>query len=146
MPAYFLINEKKVPFNSAAHDEEMPLLWFLRDIVKLTDTKYGCGIGLCGACTVLINGKAKRSCQIPLAQLNETDAITTIQGLNVNAPTILRWKKNNIPQCGYCQTGIILSCHSAYLSSSSATTELSLTKQHLCRCGTYQRMERQTDI
>ena len=90
-------------------DPEMPLLWFLRDELQLTGTKYGCGLGLCGACTVHLDGKAVRSCQTPMKKV-DGKRIITIEGLAVSGDHALQaaWKQHNVPQCGYCQSGQIM--------------------------------------
>src|SRR5579862_3109278 len=90
-------------------DPEMPLLWYLRDIVELTGTKFGCGIGQCGACTVHVNGEAARSCSTPM-KFTDGKAVTTIEGLSPKGdhPVQQAWRKVNVPQCGYCQGGQIM--------------------------------------
>src|SRR3974377_262447 len=87
-------------------DPAMPLLWYIRDMIDLTGTKFGCGMGLCGACTVHINGKAARSCQMPMNDV-EGKSITTIEGLSTKADSPIQraWRQVNVPQCGYCQSG-----------------------------------------
>jgi len=122
---------------------EMPLLWALRDIVKLTGSKYGCGKGLCGACTVHIDGEATRSCVLPVSAA-VGKKVTTIEGLSENAdhPVQKAWMALNVPQCGYCQSGQIMSA--ASLLSKNPTPNDSDIDQamsgNLCRCGTYPRI------
>ncbi|MCG8672202.1 MAG: (2Fe-2S)-binding protein [Pseudomonadales bacterium] len=124
-------------------EPDMPLLWALRDFIRLTGTKYGCGQGLCGACTVHLNGKAIRSCITPVSAI-EGQKVTTIEGLSEDAehPVQQAWIKNNVPQCGYCQPGQIMSA-SALLASNSAPTDDDIDRAmsgNLCRCGTYPRI------
>ena len=124
-------------------DPEMPLLWYLRDELQLTGTKYGCGIGMCGACTVHLNGAATRSCQTPM-QSAAGKAVTTIEGLSATAnhPVQIAWKQNNVPQCGYCQSGQIMQA-AALLKQKPKPTDPDIDaamKGNICRCGTYQRI------
>jgi isoquinoline 1-oxidoreductase alpha subunit len=120
---------------------ETPLLWVLRDELKLTGTKYGCGIAQCGACTVHADGKAIRSCQTPVAQA-ATMKITTIEGLGGTHPVQAAWIKHDVPQCGYCQSGQIMSA-TALLSDNPHPSDDDIDKAmsgNICRCGTYQRI------
>jgi len=123
-------------------DPDMPLLWYLRDILGLTGTKFGCGIGLCGACTVHRNGKAIRSCSTPMATLAAAE-ITTIEGISeADVPVRNAWIKHNVPQCGYCQSGQIMAAISLLRGKRQLTDE-EIDKGMLinvCRCGTYQRI------
>jgi isoquinoline 1-oxidoreductase subunit alpha len=124
-------------------DPEMPLLWYLRDILGLTGTKYGCGMALCGACTVLSNGKAIRSCSEPMSKVEGLE-ITTIEGVSAHGPHAVQkaWAEVNVPQCGYCQTGQIMQAISL-LSSKPHPTDADIDEQmsgNICRCGTYQRI------
>jgi len=124
-------------------DPEMPLLWYLRDILGLTGTKYGCGMGLCGACTVLENGKAIRSCATSLKQV-EAHEITTIEGISAHGSHTVQkaWAEVNVPQCGYCQTGQIMQAISL-LSTKPHPTDADIDDEmsgNICRCGTYQRI------
>lgn len=126
-------------------DPEMPLLWALRDLLGLTGTKYGCGVGLCGTCTVLVEGEAQRACQLPLAAAT-TRAITTIEGLSADGqhPLQQAWLSEAVSQCGYCQAGQILTAV-ALLSKTPQPTDADIDAtfaQNLCRCGTYQRIRR----
>jgi isoquinoline 1-oxidoreductase alpha subunit len=124
-------------------EPEMPLLWFLRDELQMTGTKYGCGAGLCGACTVHLNGAAVRSCQTPMkAVANKT--VTTIEGLHPQAahPVQQAWQAHNVPQCGYCQSGQIMQA-AALLKQKANPTDDDIDaamKGNICRCGTYQRI------
>jgi len=124
-------------------DPEMPLLWFLRDVADLTGTKYGCGIGQCGACTVHVDGAVARSCLTKMSDV-AGKTVTTIEGLspNGNHPLQLAWKENNVPQCGYCQTGQIMQA-AALLKSKPKPTDRDIDQAmsgNICRCGTYQRI------
>lgn len=124
-------------------DPEMPLLWYLRDLLELTGTKYGCGMGLCGACTVHVNGTAVRSCQTPM-QSTARKTIVTIEGLAAagNHPVQNAWQKVNVPQCGYCQSGQIMQAVSL-LKQKAKPTDADIEaamKGNICRCGTYQRI------
>lgn len=124
-------------------DPDMPLLWFLRDQLEMTGTKFGCGMGLCGACTVHINGSATRSCVTPMKSL-EGKAITTIEGLSTNGTHALQnaWRACNVPQCGYCQSGQIMQA-AALLKEKAKPTDQQIDdamQGNICRCGTYQRI------
>ena len=126
-------------------DPETPLLWVLRDTLALTGTKYSCGIGECGACTVLLDGQATRSC-IRSVSSAEGRQITTIEGLSpdVSHPVQKAWMAENVPQCGYCQSGQILTA-AALLSENPNPTEAEIDAAMsgvLCRCGTYQRIRK----
>ncbi len=124
-------------------DPEMPLLWFLRDELQLTGTKYGCGMGLCGSCTVHLNGAAARSCLTPMKSAAGKD-IVTIEGLNAKAehPVQQAWKQCNVPQCGYCQSGQIMQAASLLKQKPKPTDQDidEAMKGNICRCGTYQRI------
>ena len=124
-------------------DPQMPLLWYLRDILGLTGTKYGCGMALCGACTVHQNGKAIRACVSPMSKLAGTE-IRTIEGLSADGshPVQKAWMKINVPQCGYCQPGQIMQA-AALLATNHHPTDAQIDEAmagNLCRCGTYQRI------
>ena len=123
-------------------EPDTPLLWVLRDSIGLTGTKYGCGIGQCGACTVMINGLAVRSCSVPVSRAMATP-ITTIEGLSTDGshPVQLAWKEFDVPQCGYCQSGMILAA-AALLAKTPKPTEDDIDRQitNACRCGTYHRV------
>ena len=134
------VNGKSQTFEG---DAEMPLLWYLRDILGLTGTKFGCGMALCGACTVLQNGKAIRSCSTQMGKVEGAE-ITTIEGISANGPHTVQkaWESVNVPQCGYCQPGQIMQAISL-LSSKSNPTDADIDEQmagNICRCGTYQRI------
>ena len=133
--------------NGIAHtvdlEPETPLLWVLRDSLKLTGTKYGCGIAQCGACTVLIDGQATRSCSIPIAAV-AGKSITTIEGLSPDRshPVQRAWIEVDVPQCGYCQSGQIMSAASLLAKNAKPSdSEIDeAMKGNICRCGTYQRI------
>jgi isoquinoline 1-oxidoreductase alpha subunit len=122
---------------------DTPLLWVIREHVGLTGTKYACGIAQCGACTVHIDGKAVRSCVYPLAAVEESQKITTIEGLSATGehPLQQAWAQLDTPQCGYCQPGMIMAS-AALLSDNPAPTDADIDRQitNICRCGTFQRV------
>lgn len=126
-------------------DPEMPLLWYLRDVLELTGTKFGCGMALCGACTVHRNGEAIRACTTPMRYVDGT-SITTIEGLARNSglhPVQKAWIEANVPQCGYCQAGQIMQA-AALLRSNRKPTDQEIDEAmsgNICRCGTYQRIK-----
>ena len=124
-------------------DSTMPLLWFLRDVLDLTGTKFGCGMGLCGACTVHLDGRAIRSCLTPVAQALGRN-VTTIEGLSPDGhhPLQVAWIKNNVPQCGYCQAGQIMTAADLLgQNPSPSMDEINTALQgNICRCGTYLRI------
>jgi isoquinoline 1-oxidoreductase subunit alpha len=123
-------------------EPDAPLLWVIRDELGLTGTKFGCGIGACGACTVHVNGKATRSCVVPVAAVVNAQ-ITTIEGIGAQGLTALQaaWIRHQVPQCGYCQSGMIMAI-SALLATNPAPTddELKTAITNICRCGTYPRV------
>jgi isoquinoline 1-oxidoreductase alpha subunit len=124
-------------------DPAMPLLWALRDLLGLTGTKYGCGIGACGACTVHLNGEAVRSCVTAIGDVGNQE-ITTIEGLSPDGthPVQRAWVDNNVPQCGYCQAGQIMQA-AALLKDTPKPSDQQITDAmsgNICRCGTYQRI------
>jgi isoquinoline 1-oxidoreductase alpha subunit len=132
--------------NGIAHtvdlEPETPLLWVLRDSLKLTGTKFGCGIAQCGACTVLIDGHATRSCSIPIAAV-AGKSITTIEGLSPDGthPVQLAWIEFDVPQCGYCQSGQIMAAVALLKENPKPTdTDINLQMTNICRCGTYPRI------
>jgi isoquinoline 1-oxidoreductase alpha subunit len=134
------VNGKSQTFDG---DPEMPLLWYLRDILGLTGTKFGCGMALCGACTVLENGKAIRSCSTQMAKVGGAE-ITTIEGISAKGPHAVQkaWEAVNVPQCGYCQPGQIMQAISL-LSSTPHPSDADIDEKmagNICRCGTYQRI------
>ena len=124
-------------------DAAMPLLWYLRDELGLTGTKFGCGIGACGACTVHLEGTAVRSCSTPM-QLLEGKHIVTIEGLDDagNHPVQLAWRAANVPQCGYCQSGQIMQAAALLKTTPDPTVQEIDTAMsgNICRCGTYVRI------
>ena len=126
-------------------DPDMPLLWALRDLLRLTGTKYGCGMGVCGACTVQEDGKAVRSCQVQLATTVGKEYVT-IEGLSANGdhPCQKAWLEEDVSQCGYCQAGMIMQAAALILGKSKVSDEDidSSLGSHVCRCGTYQRIRR----
>jgi isoquinoline 1-oxidoreductase subunit alpha len=124
-------------------DPEMPLLWYLRDQLQLIGSKYGCGIGLCGACTVHVDGAATRSCLITMSNAAGKEVVT-IEGLSANGehPVQQAWKTLYVPQCGYCQTGQIMQVV-ALLKEKPKPTDQDIDaamQGNICRCGTYQRI------
>ena len=127
-------------------DEDTPLLWVIRDELELTGTKFGCGKGLCGACTIHINGIETRSCQTPIDFLEDGDEITTIEGLSEDSshPVQKAWIKHDVPQCGYCQPGQIMTA-SGFLSRNNNPTDKDIDnamRMNICRCGTYPRLKK----
>ena len=134
------INDKDLALDA---DPEMPLLWAIRDLAGMTGTKYGCGKGLCGSCTVHVDGEAVRSCTYPVSQA-AGKTITTIEGLSEdgNHPVQVAWRELNVAQCGYCQPGQIMSAV-ALLKNNPAPTDKDIDTAmdgNLCRCGTYTRI------
>jgi isoquinoline 1-oxidoreductase alpha subunit len=124
-------------------DPDMPLLWYLRDDLRLTGTRFGCGAGLCGACTVHIEGQAARSCQATMRTL-ENKRIVTIEGLSADGshPVQRAWAATNVPQCGYCQAGQIMQA-AALLARTPNPSDQDIDRGmagNICRCGTYQRI------
>ncbi len=124
-------------------EPDMPLLWYLRDILELTGTKYGCGIGQCGSCTVHLDGKAVRSCQTLMKEA-AGKTIVTIEGLSVHGdhPVQRAWREINVPQCGYCQSGQMMQA-AALLKEHPKPTDQNIDDAmngNICRCGTYQRI------
>ena len=135
-----IVNGKSL---AADVDPTMPLLWFLRDTIGLTGTKYGCGIAECGACTVHVEGTATRSCVTPVGDV-AGKKITTIEGLSPHGdhPLQQAWIAQQVPQCGYCQTGIIMTA-AELLAKKTKPTDADINSAlsgHICRCGTYQRI------
>jgi isoquinoline 1-oxidoreductase alpha subunit len=137
---HFKVNGRAQNFDG---DPEMPLLWYVRDILGLTGTKFGCGMALCGACTVLQNGKAIRSCTKQMATVEGLE-ITTIEGISANGSHAVQkaWAEVNVPQCGYCQPGQIMQAVSLLSSKPKPTDDDidSTMSGNICRCGTYQRI------
>ena len=124
-------------------DPSMPLLWYLRDELGLTGTKFGCGVAACGACTVHIDGEATRACRTPISEVNGK-SVTTIEGLDPegNHPVQKAWRALNVPQCGYCQAGQIMQA-AALLKQTPHPSDADIDNTmygNICRCGTYQRI------
>ncbi|MCW8926502.1 MAG: (2Fe-2S)-binding protein [Xanthomonadales bacterium] len=126
-------------------DGEMPLLWYLRDTLEMTGTKYGCGMGLCGSCTVHLDGEAVRSCITTVAEA-DGKSVTTIEGLSKDGshPLQIAWLRNNVSQCGYCQPGMIMSAADFLQQNPNPSTEDidAALDRNLCRCGTYLRVRK----
>jgi isoquinoline 1-oxidoreductase alpha subunit len=134
------VNGKSISVDVPA---DMPLLWVIRDVLNLKGTKFGCGIGQCGACTVHLGGRAARACQTPVSTVGNTP-ITTLEGLSANGthPVQVAWMEIDVPQCGYCQPGQMMSA-SARLSRNAKPTEIEIDTAmngNVCRCGTYPRI------
>jgi isoquinoline 1-oxidoreductase alpha subunit len=132
--------------NGAPHrvdvDPATPLLWVLRDYLGLTGTKFGCGIAMCGACTVHVNGSATRSCRVPVEAVVEAQ-ITTIEGLSADTSHPLQklWMELNVPQCGYCQAGMLMAAAALLKDHPNPTDdEIDSYVTNICRCGTYPRV------
>ena len=126
-------------------DENTPLLWVLREQLGLTGTKYGCGVALCGACTVHVNGEAQRSCVLALGAVQPTDKIVTIEGLSPDGshPVQEAWAALDVPQCGYCQSGMIMAAAALLAKHSNPTDEqINAEMTNICRCGTYVRVRK----
>lgn len=125
-------------------DPEMPLLWVIRDILKMTGTKYGCGQGICGACTIHVDGQPMRSCSFP-ASAAQGRSITTIEGLAKDAshPVQQAWEAHNVPQCGYCQSGQIMSAVALLQQNPNPDDQAidDFMQGNICRCGTYNRIK-----
>jgi len=137
----FKLNGQEKTFDG---DPQMPLLWYVRDIAGLSGTKFGCGMGLCGACTVHRNGKAVRSCSTPMSGVAGQE-IVTIEAISVQGdlhPVQKAWIENSVPQCGYCQSGQIMQAV-ALLSATPKPSDAEIENAmagNICRCGTYQRI------
>lgn len=125
-------------------DSDTPVLWVLRDNLDLVGTKYGCGISQCGACTIHLDGKAVRSCALPISAVGD-NKITTIEGLSAkgNHPLQKAWRKHDVPQCGYCQAGQIMQAAALLKENTSPSNKEihSAMRGNLCRCATYLRIE-----
>ena len=138
--ATITVNGKPQSFEG---DPDMPLLWYLRDVLQMTGTKFGCGMALCGACTVHLDGAAIRACLTPMRAV-EGRKITTIEGLDPNGkhPLQVAWRDQGVPQCGYCQSGQIMQA-AALLASNKSPSAADIDgamSGNLCRCGTYPRI------
>jgi isoquinoline 1-oxidoreductase subunit alpha len=143
MPAVaFTVNNKAV---SVEAEPDTPLLWVVREHLKLTGTKFGCGSGLCGACTVHLDGRAVRSCQVPIDQVSGKK-VTTIEGLSPTSNHALQkaWIAEQVPQCGYCQSGQIMQAAELLAKTRRPTREQIVAHMdgNICRCGTYPRIVR----
>ena len=146
----FLKESEVMPYKLAVNGQsrtvdvpaDMPLLWVLRDVLDMKGTKFGCGIGQCGACTVQIGGQARRACQTPVSTVNAP--ITTIEGLSAdgNHPVQKAWRAANVPQCGYCQCGQIMSAAALLIENKNPSDDEILVAMsgNICRCGCYQRI------
>lgn len=136
------VNGESIEFDG---DANMPLLWALRDVLGLTGTKFGCGKGLCGACTVHLDGKAVRSCVTPVSAAVGAD-VTTIEGLAADGdhPLQKAWAAYNVPQCGYCQPGQIMQAASLLASNPDPSDQdiADGMRGNICRCGTYERIRK----
>ncbi len=132
----FVLNSKQVEIDVP---KAMPLLWALRDVLGFTGTKYGCGIGECGACTVLVDGEATRSCQLPAGAVAGAE-VTTIEGLSADGshPVQAAWVEHQVPQCGFCQPGMIMAVSA--LDSTKSDEDRATAITNICICGTYQRI------
>jgi len=140
MPYTLTVNGQELTVDVAP---DTPLLWVLRDVLNLTGTKFGCGVGSCGACTVHLRGQAVRSCQVPITSAAGA-AVTTIEGLSPDGthPLQRAWQEVDVPQCGYCQAGQIMSA-AALLQRNPTPTDADIDRAmtgNLCRCGTYVRI------
>jgi len=135
----FILNRRPTTFNG---DEQTPLLWVIRESAGLTGTKYGCGIGMCGACTVHVDGEQMRSCSVPVSSVAGR-SVTTIEGLSSDTshPVQLAWIKLDVPQCGYCQSGMIMAA-TALLKKYPKPSDAQIDEymSNLCRCATYHRI------
>ena len=139
----FTINDETVTFDGA---DDTPLLWVIRDHFKLKGTKFGCGIGQCGACTVHIDGQARKSCTIKVARLTGRE-VTTIEGLAPSGdrlhPVQQAWIEEDVPQCGYCQTGQIMAAADLLRQIPKPTdSDIAREMSNICRCGTYVRIRK----
>jgi len=141
--AIFYVNKERVDVGKSV-PADTPLLWILRDSLNLTGTKYGCGMALCGACTVHIEGQPTRACQTPLSSIRQGAEITTIEGLSTKEGKALQaaWQAVDVPQCGYCQSGQIMSA-AALLAKNRHPSDADIDEAmagNICRCATYVRI------
>ncbi len=137
------INNQKVQVEA---EPDTPMLWVIRDYVGLKGTKFGCGMGLCGACTIHLDGQAIRSCQTPISSVKATSKITTIEGIAANIDHVVQkaWIEEQVPQCGYCQSGQIMSAVALLKSNPNPSDEDidNYMAGNICRCGTYVRIRK----
>ena len=137
------VNGKSLPLDEALVDPAMPLLWVLRDALNLTGTKFGCGIGACGACTVHVDGRAARSCVTPLSAVDGKN-VRTIEALADDRgphPLQQAWAEHQVPQCGYCQSGMLMAAADLLARKSDPSdADIDAAMTNLCRCGTYPRV------
>ncbi len=136
----FFVNGRKINTDT---DPDTPLVWILREELGLTGTKWGCGEGLCGSCTVIVNGNAERSCQLALKDVKSA-RVTTIEGIPSSHPVKVAWLVEGVPECGYCQPGQIMNAI-ALLGKNPTPSEAQINytmDSNLCRCGTYNRIKR----
>ncbi|PWK27676.1 isoquinoline 1-oxidoreductase alpha subunit [Arcicella aurantiaca] len=139
------INGKKTQVEA---EPDTPMLWVIRDYVGLKGTKFGCGMGLCGACTIHLDGQAIRSCQTPISSVKATNKITTIEGISagINIDHVVQkaWIEEQVPQCGYCQSGQIMSAVALLKSNPNPTDDDidTFMSGNICRCGTYVRIRK----
>jgi isoquinoline 1-oxidoreductase subunit alpha len=143
MATIFFVNKDRVDIGKSVPGDT-PLLWILRDALNLTGTKYGCGMALCGACTVHVDGKPVRACQTPVSSLRQGVDVTTIEGLKTREAQALQasWQKLDVPQCGYCQSGQIMSA-AALLAQNKRPSDADIDGAmagNICRCATYVRI------
>lgn len=137
--------QRTLTINGTTHQfeasDDTPLLWVLRDTLGMTGTKYGCGVMACGACTVMVDGVATRTCAMPVSAFTTEQEITTIEGLAGPAENALQkaWADNSVAQCGYCQSGMIMAA-TALLAKNPTPSDAEINQQvtNICRCGTYQ--------
>jgi len=144
MKTYSLtINNKTIKVEA---ESDTPMLWVIRDYVGLKGTKFGCGMGLCGACTIHLDGQAIRSCQTPISSVKATSKITTIEGISNNIDHVVQkaWIEEQVPQCGYCQSGQIMSAVALLKSNPNPTDDDidNYMSGNICRCGTYMRIRK----
>ncbi|MEA5427898.1 (2Fe-2S)-binding protein [Arcicella lustrica] len=144
MKTYSLnINNKTIKVEA---EPDTPMLWVIRDYVGLKGTKFGCGMGLCGACTIHLDGQAIRSCQTPISSVKATSKITTIEGISNNIDHVVQkaWIEEQVPQCGYCQSGQIMSAVALLKSNPNPTDDDidNYMSGNICRCGTYVRIRK----